>query len=239
MNKQRHDLLYLRQTNNLNYNIVDVKLDDDKSIRQIEYEFLLHSYYVLEKSLHAYIKEHYCAYSLAYWRFFLKYWLPKLTNCVIIYTSRLLEPTLFSNNKNNNIIILGIMFYMEKPRLHDIYVRLLCSNSYCGGKLLNYVKTKYSYSEAFDRISLNSEPKSLNFYKKHGFTMTNKYYQDIYGIKYPYMVKSTGSKLILDKDEQVFVGGYWPGIAYYIYKYWFYILLVGIIGLVIYTLMGI
>lgn len=237
--KQRQDLLYLRQTNNLIYDIVDIELKKEKVsskiISNIEYEFLRHSKYMLEKSLPAIIKEHYCAYPITYWKLFLKTWLLKITNCVIIYTSRDLMPTLFTGNKKNNVIICGIMFYMQKERLHDIYIRLLCSNSFCGGKLLQHVISKYQGNDSFDRISLNSEPNSIQFYKKHGFVITNKFYLDFYGIRYPYMVRPTGDKLILDKDERIETG-YWPGLAFYIYTYWFALLIIGIIILVLYTL---
>ena len=220
--EQHQDLLFLRKTHRLIYNTVDIDIKDiarSDRLGYIDEEFYRHSHYRLEEPIYRMLKKHYCRYSKIYWKVFVKCWLSKITNCVFLYTTRDMMPELFKT-KGNNVIICGIMFYIRKPRLSEIYVRVLCSNCFCGGKTLEHLFTKYMYDKTYNRISLNSDPSAVDFYKKHDFVFTNKAYTDIFGVRYPYMVRKTGFDLQLDKDERILEGGYWPGIGYYIWNWW-------------------
>lgn len=231
--EQHQDLLFLRKTNRLIYNIVDIDIKDIAKGNRMGYineEFYKHSRYILEEPLYKLLKKQYYRYSNVYWKMFIKYWLPRITNCVFLYTTRDMMPQLFKK-KEQNVIICGVMLYIRKPRLGEIYVRVLCSNCFCGGKTLEHLFTKYMYDKTYNRISLNSDPSAVDFYKKHGFLFTNKAYIDIFGVRYPYMIKKTGFDLQLDKDERILVmeGGYWPGIGYYIWNWWVLLLIAAIV----------
>jgi hypothetical protein len=220
--KQHQDLLFLRKTRRLIYNTVDIDIKEVPNYRRveaIEEAFRNHANYNLEVPIYKLLKRHYCSYSTIYWKVFLKCWLPRITNCVFLYTTRDMMPELFPK-KDNNVIICGIMFYIRKPRVKEIYVRVICSNCFCGGKTIEHLLIKYMYDKQFDRISLNSDPSATEFYKKHGFVFTNKAYTNIFGVRYPYMIRKTGAVLQLDKDERV-EDRYWPGIGFYVWNYWF------------------
>lgn len=59
-------------------------------------------------------------------------------------------------------------FLEEDEAFHNLYVKIICDNNKCGGKLMDSLK-KYAIDEEYDIISLDSIPTALEFYYKKGY----------------------------------------------------------------------
>jgi hypothetical protein len=57
--------------------------------------------------------------------------------------------------------------FMEEV-YHNLYVKIICDNNKCGGKLMDALKY-YAMDEEYDIISLDSIPTAIPFYYKKGY----------------------------------------------------------------------
>ncbi len=216
-----NNLQNLRKINKLKIQFLDIDLANIKNkhkVYNVKYKLFQQSGYLLDKELHSICKEHYQKYSELEWKLFIAYWFKhKITNIVIAYTIY-----------NKNIEICGLLMYIKKPIYNEIYIRLLCSNIYCGGDLLRYMINIYNDNIEYKRILLNSEKEAVKFYQKNGFFLTNGFYMNIYGKKYPLLIYPTKKdvRYVLQSSD-IIKTSFWPGISYYIYKYFWYIVIIG------------
>lgn len=134
--------------------------------------------------------EHYRKHNVIFWRLFLWKWLPICTNITILYTSRELMPELYTGVKtyqHQEPYICSVMMYVKK-RDH-VYGRVLCSNCFVGSKMIQYMKDTYRDSP-YKYISLHSDHDVVSLYKKHGWSLTDMGYVDVFGVKHPFMYMS-------------------------------------------------
>lgn len=225
-NKNLQDL---RKMNKLKLYYLDIDLANIKSkqrIYNVKYMLFQQSGYLLDKELHLICKEHYQKYSEQEWKLFIAYWFKyKITNITIAYTIY-----------NKNIEICGLLMYIKKPHQHEIYIRLLCSNIHCGGNLLRYMINMYNNNDEYKRIILNSEKETVAFYQKNGFFLTNGFYMNIYGTKYPLLIYPTKNDIrFVLKSTDIIKTTFWPGISYYFYKY-FWLWFITIFGLYLFMM---
>lgn len=153
------------------------------------------------------IQLHYMSHNRPYWENFIDYCMTVCDTVCFAATSRVHHPDIFMNYEYD-LFILGIGLFVEYS--DEVYVRCLCSNSKCGGKILEEVKQKYVIeSKRFKRLMLHSEPtvSIIMFYVKHGFVMLKKSMNDKNGIVYPVMVcplrKDNGIEQILNQGERL------------------------------------
>ena len=59
-------------------------------------------------------------------------------------------------------------FIEEDVKYHNLYVRVICDNNHCGGKLMDALKY-YAVDEEYDLITLDSIPSAMGFYYKKGY----------------------------------------------------------------------
>lgn len=223
MNNNKH-LQELRKENKLKLHYIDIDLSNIKGKHRysnVKYKLYKKTGYFLESDLAFICKQHYQKYSLFNWKIFVAYWFQKkITNIILAYST-------IDDHKelNSNIVICGLIMYIKKPSTQEIYIRLLCSNTYCGGNLLRYMMRSYNDNEKYKRLCLNSETDALDFYKKNGFHLTNGFYMDMYGFKYPLLIYPTKSDIrSILKPREIIQTTFWPGIPYYIYTYFWYII---------------
>jgi hypothetical protein len=134
--------------------------------------------------------EHYNKNDIESWREFIKNYINIFTNVIIIYTDNKQMPHLFSNVKvEKEIYICGVLSLIRRPLLRELYGRLLCSNCYCGGKLVRYTINTYKNSPTYYWISLHTLPTLIDYYGKYGWLYTKYYYED--GTGHPFMIYPT------------------------------------------------
>lgn len=130
--------------------------------------------------------DHYKQNSIDWWRQFLKNYINIFTNIIIIYTDHRLMPHLFPGNKEKEIYVCGVLSLIRRPLLRELYGRLLCSNCYCGGKLVRYTINTYKNSPTYHWISLHTLPNLVDYYGKYGWIYTKYYHED--GTGNPFMI---------------------------------------------------
>lgn len=153
---------------------------------------------------------HYQKHSISYWNMFLDNWLHKCDRIIIAYAA--IPQT----------IVCGLCFLIEGPYLEednitkcghvkDIYVRLLCSNAFCGSMLIKNVQNTYSGWKhdpskfiSFERLKLYSEPnrRVIDFYIRNGFHMLSDVIYDTHSTAYPAMIHTIGSSRIILRSKE-------------------------------------
>ncbi len=139
-------------------------------------------------------QEHYKQNNVDWWRQFIKNYIHIFTNIIILYTDNRLMPHLFQNNKEKEIHVCAVLSLIRRPLLRELYGRLLCSNCYCGGKLVRYTINTYKNSPTYHWISLHTLPNLVDYYAKYGWLYT-KYYED--ELKRPFMIYPTSPQYTL------------------------------------------
>jgi len=128
--------------------------------------------------------EHYKKHNVLFWKLFLWKWLPLCTNVTILYTSPELMPEIYVDVSTHEPYICAVMMYIKKR--NHVYGRVLCSNCFVGSKMIQYMKDTYRDSP-YKYISLHSDPGVVSLYQKHGWSLTDMGYIDMFGVKHPFM----------------------------------------------------
>lgn len=135
---------------------------------------------------------HYMTHGITYWQDFLKDNISMCHTVVYAYISKSKNSLIFQDYDQSNMFTLGLCFVVEQGS--ELYIRCLCSNSKCGGRVLQHTKghyrTKNLKKPVFHRMKLHSEPQydTISFYKKHGFITLKERMYDERGFRYPTMV---------------------------------------------------
>lgn len=161
--------------------------------------------------------EHYQKHDVKWWNTFLEYWVKSYTNVLIIYSDFFIMPDIYDFPCNEKFIC-GILCFIRRPFLKEVYGRIICSKYRCGYKLLRYTINKYKDHSIYKWLTLHSEPTVIKYYERFEFHKTswyqckNSYHTTIY----PYMIRSTCSNL--PKPDVMIM-------EYHLYKIVLYIML--------------
>ncbi len=187
-------LLEERKNNTLKHEILNIDLDNIQSksrlnyIEQIWYE-KTKSVNKLDLTYEWYV--HYQLNPLIYWKIYLPTLLSKITNIVFLYTTSELMPNLFPNPQKNNIHICAILMYSVDDIKEEVYGYALGSNTFCGGKLLNYYINNFKNSNKYKWLVHHCYNSLVPYYEKYNFKKTKYYTIDMFWRKYPFMYQAT------------------------------------------------
>ena len=144
---------------------------------------------------------HYRSYDYEWWKRYIRNSMHVITNVIFLFTDSNLMPDLFSNisgNQHPTIHICAMLSIVRRPLLREVYGRLLCSNCYCAGKLVNYTINTYKNSPIYYWLSLHTLPSLTPYYSKYGWIKTD-YYHAVHedGSVYPFMIYPTSPQYTL------------------------------------------
>lgn len=126
------------------------------------------------------------------WRDFLEEWLPRASVCYL---------ALCASEKCILGVLLGIWDWLEEG---ELYVRLLCSKCKWGGRLLERAVADAEMAPGIRRIALHSEMSCIGFYKKKGFTMIRRGWEN-FGRPCPLMVRPLKGLLLQGNGWQMWM----------------------------------
>ena len=198
----------LRKTKRLHVRFKWIDFSNIVMDRKFRERFISHTFDGDQPPLVNLLHLQYRRHSLRYWDEFLTNWLGKCDKMLFAYTRDTLDGRPFicgmcmliegKYTLEDNVTVSG--------HANDIYIRLICSNSFCGSAILDQVKHKYEMIRKYQRLTLHSEPDDavVKFYIKNGFIMLDEAIFDSNGVPYPVMVYSLRNGVIIRDKETVY-----------------------------------
>ena len=172
-----------RKTNTLKYSIEDI---DVTSGTTYDHRMQLIDAVVpfTSERMSNLLWEHYRKYIPWAWQAFMQKWVPICTNIMICYTCPQMMPTIYEDASDKRPFICGIGMYIRKPK--HIYGRLLCSRCFVGGRMIDFIKHKYTKSP-YAYMTFHAGRNTVDMYVRHGVILTDQVYVDYFGMRYPFM----------------------------------------------------
>lgn len=182
-------IIEARKNKTLVYDIVDIDMNATRMDYTPRMKLVNEKVPTVGHRLPELFYEHYRRYHPLFWRYCLDQWLPLSTNIVVMYTTSAMMPIEYEGVKDKRPYVCALLLYVKRPLQRVIYGRALCSRSFCGSKLIDYMIKTYTDHKEYDYITMHSDPSVTGLYKKNGWREGTTFKTDLFGVQYPFMYR--------------------------------------------------